>query len=204
MHIFKCVCLSQYCNILSTHTERFFMQSDTVCNATINTSDRNDIPFCNTCTLFSSWMANVIPGCWDITNNTFCYQIAWKYLYFVWRERTSITKKKKISSCSWWLECLVHTVGVTDMVSEQMLPKRFYLRMDSGEMPLSCARGIIRNTGCQMSVGVASHWCDQPHCEGCYGSLRMEWLRTNGVCFPAHGAGMVKGALIECTERGFS
>lgn len=37
---------------------------------------------------------------------------------------------------------------------------------------------------------------------GCYGSLRMEWLRTNGVCFP--DAGMVKRALIECTEkRGF-
>lgn len=30
----------------------------------------------------------------------------------------------------------------------------------------------------------------------------MEWLRTNGVCFPV--AGMVKRALIECIEKGLS
>lgn len=58
--------------------------------------------------------------------------------------------------------------------------------------------GIIANTGCRREI--ASHWCDQPHWEGCYGSLWMEWLRTNGLCFP--GAGMVKRALIECTEKG--
>lgn len=60
--------------------------------------------------------------------------------------------------------------------------------------------GMITNTGCRREI--ASHWCDQPHCEGCYGSLWMEWLRTNGVCFPV--AGMVKRALIECTEKGLS
>lgn len=37
--------------------------------------------------------------------------------------------------------------------------------------------------------------------EGCYGSLQMEWLRTNGVCFLAHGAGMVDRALIECALK---
>lgn len=58
--------------------------------------------------------------------------------------------------------------------------------------------GIITNAGCRREI--ASHWCDQPHWEGCYGSLWMEWLRTNGVCFPA--AGMGKRALIECTEKG--
>lgn len=29
-----------------------------------------------------------------------------------------------------------------------------------GKMPLSCAWGIITNTGCWTSVGIASHWCD--------------------------------------------
>lgn len=56
----------------------------------------------------------------------------------------------------------------------------------------------LSQTGCRRET--ASHWCDQPHWEGCYGSLWMESLRTNGVCFP--GAGMGKRALIECTGKG--
>lgn len=119
---------------------------------------------------------------------------------FVWCEGL-VLKIYIISSCLWWFECLVctsrcHWHGEWTDAAQRVLPP---LGLWGNAVVLCLGNYQKRRL---LSVGTASHWCDQPHCEGCYGSLRMDWLRTNGVCIPVHGSGMVKGALIECTERG--
>lgn len=69
----------------------------------------------------------------------------------------------------------MRAVGVTDMVSEQMLPKGFYLHIGLWGNALSCPWGLIRKHRLlgEMSVGLPIDVTNLA-VKGCYGSLRME------------------------------
>lgn len=167
-----------------------------MCDTEINTSDWNDAQFLTLCSSFTSWMANVLPSCWEITNNT---------LDAFWYTKC---ERAGIKSINWQLLLVVILSASCDGRCGERTDaavKRFTSTWPLGKC-LCPAPGELSQT---QAVG----WVEgllpidvTNFSEGCYGSLRMEWLRTNGVCFLAHGAGMVDRALIECAlkERGIS
>lgn len=147
------------------HVLKDLLCKATLCNAKINTSDWNDAQFLTLHTSLSSWMANVLPSCWGMTNNTLMRSYIFatslhekRHKYFVWCGRASM---KTINGQLLLVVILCvsrdsrcHRGEWTDAW------KGFTSTWTLGKMPLSCAWGIITNTGCWTSVGIASHWCD--------------------------------------------